>query len=332
MATRRWFGALFGVAMAVFLATSASPAQESPFENGEFWTREGLFLHYRIWYPKVPQGKVLCIHGLGGSTFSWRYAPDFFLPAGYLVVAVDLPGFGYSARPVGTIHKPENRALLLLDFLRYLDGTVLPEALAKKRWCLIGHSMGGAVAFLMAMEEPERFQGVTLIAPALQRPLSRLSKILTSFPPARGCWITLIRNLFLSPSRIRRFLEAAYGRKVNEEEFKGYSKPLRLPGTARSLLSMVNTASSLKLSPFQGKSHPPFLLIWGRNDRFVPAEESRRFQEIFPDTPLSLIKGASHCPMETHPREVYPLILEFFTVKKLYSEASRPIPSYLRTG
>lgn len=320
VATRKRLGALLAVAMAALFVTSPSPAQESPFANGEFWVREGLSLHYQIWYPKAPQGKVLCIHGLGGSTFSWRHAPDFLLPAGYLVVAVDLPGFGYSARPTGTIHKTENRAQLLLEFLQYLDGTVLPRALAEEKWYLMGHSMGGAVALFMAMEEPERFQATVLIAPALRRPFSRFFKILTSFPPTRGCWATLIRNLFLSPSRIRHFLERAYGRKVTDEEFQGYVKPLRLPGTARSLLSMVNTASSLKLSPFRGKPHPPFLLIWGQNDHFVPVQQGRRFQEIFPDTPLCTIEGASHCPMETHPGEVYPLILEFFTAQKPHSE------------
>ena len=181
-----------------------------------------------------------------------------------------------------------------------------------QRWYLVGHSLGGSTAFLVAMEEPERFQGVALIAPALRNPAGRFFKILTSFPPTRKCWITLIRNFFLAPSRLKKSLQVAYGRKVTTEEFEGYRKPLELSGTARSLLSLVNNAASLKLSSFRGKFHPPFLLIWGEKDRVVPRRQGKRFREIFPDTPLRIIQGAFHCPMETHPKDVYPVILEFF--------------------
>jgi pimeloyl-ACP methyl ester carboxylesterase len=312
MKNKRWVLQLSVMMGFLFFATSMGLAQESPFENGAFWKREDLFLHYRIWYPPIPQGKVLFIHGLGGSTFSWRHAPDFFLQAGYLVVTVDLPGFGYSQRVVGTVHKPENRARLRLEFLRYLDEKVVPEVVSDQRWYLVGHSLGGSTAFLVAMEEPERFQGVALIAPALRNPAGRFFKILTSFPPTRKCWITLIRNFFLAPSRLKKSLQVAYGRKVTAEEFEGYRKPLELSGTARSLLSLVNNAASLKLSSFRGKFHPPFLLIWGEKDRVVPRRQGKRFREIFPDTPLHIIQEAFHCPMETHPKDVYPVILEFF--------------------
>lgn len=300
----------------VFLAGGRNVAQETPFENGRFWKSEDLFLHYQMWCPSMPREKVLFIHGLGGSTFSWRHAPDFFLPAGYVVVAVDLPGFGYSERVVGAVHKPESRVQLLLEFLQYLDENVLPREIANHRWCLVGHSMGGTTAFLMALQEPQRFRGAVLIDAALQGPPVRFFKIFTSFPLTRSCFVALIRNFFLSPSRLRRSLRAAYGRKVTDEEFQGYYRPLKLPGTARSLLSFVNNASSFTLSSFRDKPHPPFLLIWGEKDRFVPVKQGKKFQNVFPGTPLYRVQGAAHSPMETHPQEVYPVIVDFLSARE----------------
>lgn len=291
-------------------------AQETPFDNGRFWENGDCFLHYRVWSPSSPKGKVLLMHGLGGSTFSWRHAPSFLVQAGYLVVAVDLPGFGYSERVVGKLHEPKRRARLLLEFLSALDHHTIPQSIANTRWHLVGHSMGGATAFLMAMEAPERFYSTVLIDAALKTPSIRLLKIFTSFPLTRQCWVILIRNTVLSRSSIARNLSSAYGRKPTEAELEGYVLPLQLSGTARSLLSLTNRASTLKLSSFRGKPHPPFLLIWGRKDRFVSMKQAKRFQQFFPETPLHSVQDAAHCPMETHPEEVYPLMVRFFTAQE----------------
>ncbi|WP_438318078.1 alpha/beta fold hydrolase [Candidatus Caldatribacterium sp. SIUC1] len=311
---RRWVflrSVLWIPVIPMLLVTSWGLCRESPFANGHFWEKDGFFLHYRAWFPEHPRKKIFLIHGLGGSTFSWRYAPDFLLNEGYCIVAVDLPGFGYSQRVTGKLLKAEAQAQLLLDFLEFLDTTLVPEHLSYNPWCLAGHSMGGKIAFLMAMEEPERFPGVLLVDAAFRGPSLRFFKIFTTFPPLRGCWVTLIRHLLLTPSRVRRFLAEAYGRKPSTFEVEGYLAPLRLPGTARSLLSLVNQASSLRLAAFSGKPHPPFLLLWGERDRFVPRRQAEKFQEVFPETPLVVVPGASHCPMETHPEEFYRVAVEF---------------------
>uniref|UniRef100_A0A7V4DGR1 Alpha/beta hydrolase n=1 Tax=Candidatus Caldatribacterium californiense TaxID=1454726 RepID=A0A7V4DGR1_9BACT len=295
----------------VLFSTSWGLCRESPFANGHFWEKDGLFLHYRMWFPEHPRKKILFIHGLGGSTFSWRYAPDFLLQEGYCIVAVDLPGFGYSQRVTGKFLKTEAQVRLLLDFLRFLDTVLIPERLSHDPWYLVGHSMGGKIAFLMSFKEPERFLGVLLVDAAFRGPSLRFLRVFTTFPLTRTCWVTLIRNAFLTPSRIRRFLTRAYGRRPSTSEVEGYLAPLRLPGTARSLLSLVNQASSLRLAVFSGRPHPPFLLLWGEQDRFVPKRQAEKFQEIFPETPLVVILGASHCPMETHPEEFYRVVVEF---------------------
>ena len=301
----------------VFSQTCWGLCQESPFENGRFWRKNDLAIHYRVWSPENPQRKILFIHGLGGSTFSWRHAPDFLLQEEYCIVAVDLPGFGYSQRVTGRYLKAEEQARLLLNFLEFLDATSVPGNLSRDRWYLVGHSMGGKIAFLMAMEKSEIFSGVILVDAAFRGPSFRLLRVFTTFPLARGCWTTLIRTLFLSPSRIHRSLARAYGWEPTAEEVEGYLEPLRIPGTARSLLSLLNHTSSLKLVAFSGRPHPPFLLVWGENDCFVSVKQGKRLQKIFPETPLVVISGAAHCPMETHPEEFYRIVVDFCNMQDL---------------
>lgn len=51
-----------------------------PFPESLFFDISDLKFHVRLFAPKIaPHGKVLFVHGLGGSTFSWRYAPEYLV-------------------------------------------------------------------------------------------------------------------------------------------------------------------------------------------------------------------------------------------------------------
>ena len=100
---------------------------------------------------------LLCLHGLGGTKAS-------FLPTvaaladSYRVVAMDLPGFGESDKPIGA---PYDSAW----FARTVFATL--DELAVERATLVGNSMGGRVAIEAGLTEPERVRGLVLLCPAL---------------------------------------------------------------------------------------------------------------------------------------------------------------------
>lgn len=110
---------------------------------------DGLSLHYLV------EGRgpaVVLLHGLGGFAGSWRHniAP---LASRATVYALDLPGFGRSAKP---------RARYGLTFFAralhgFLDGLGVAQA------SLVGHSLGGAVAVTYALTHPARVERLALL-------------------------------------------------------------------------------------------------------------------------------------------------------------------------
>ncbi len=108
---------------------------------------------------------AICVHGFLDQAASWDEVAVGLALRGYRVVALDLRSHGRSA------HHPANAAITVLDFL--LDLTTLatvgigaPPG-AKRRFVLIGHSMGATVATLFASAHPERVEHLILVEPVI---------------------------------------------------------------------------------------------------------------------------------------------------------------------
>lgn len=120
--------------------------------EGLFFEIPGLRLAALAWGP-VDGERVLALHGWldNAASFS-RLAPKL---EGCRVVAPDFPGHGHSAhRPVGARY----------HFIDYVADTLAAmDALGWERCSLLGHSLGGAVASIVAGAMPERVARVVLI-------------------------------------------------------------------------------------------------------------------------------------------------------------------------
>lgn len=284
---------------------------EQPFENSHFFrTSDGVDIHYRTWQAQGEQkGQILMVHGLGGSTFTWRSTAEALAKTGYFVVAVDLPGFGYSTRVTGLDHSQKQRSQWLWEML-----DLWKEDRNTLSWHLMGHSMGGGTVTSMAMARPRQTASLILADGALFDNNPSFVGVLLRYPPfARGLRIVLERVL-LSEERIGNLLASAYGRSLNEEELSGYAVPLLLPGTMGSLIDLIKTAKS---EPIQTDliQNIPVLALWGQEDSWVPFSATERIAEVLPQIQVAAIPGAGHCPMETHADEFEKLLLEFLVSK-----------------
>jgi len=115
----------------------------------------GGTLHVRRWpAAAASRGTCLLLHGFAGSLDTWVGTAAMLAGDGFVVVAPDLPGHGASQVTADT---PQAIARMLADAWGHL-GLTGPVH-------LIGHSMGGAIALLLAAAQPQRLASLTLVAP-----------------------------------------------------------------------------------------------------------------------------------------------------------------------
>lgn len=265
--------------------------RELAYADSIFTEVGGIELHYRQWGRiSGEERNVLLVHGLGCSTFSWRYTAPFLQASGYNIVAVDLPGFGLSERKQGFNHSSETRAELLWFLLEDLD----PQA----RWDLIGHSMGGATVTAMALQKPEMVNSITLAAGALAYFEPSLVTSLLAYPPA-GRWARIIGfRVLVNEKRVTQLLASAYGRNPAPDEVEGYYRPFTVENTDAVLVDLLNTAPAPLLDRVETLTVPVFL-IWGEDDRWVPLDQGKDLARLIDGAELVVLPGEGHAPMET---------------------------------
>ena len=284
---------------------------EKPFKESVYENIEDIKIHYRLYNPleSIAKGKILMVHGLGGSTFSWRNNVKYLEDQGYLVVTVDLPGFGYSDKGQGIDHSQANRSKILWNLLDKIDKS-LEENEKELDWILVGHSMGGGAVSAMSMDKPEETEKLVLVSGALfDNNPSRIPDLIC-YPPIKRAIDVIYSNLVLTNSRIETFLSSAYGRDPSKEEVEEHLIALRLSETPSFIPDFLKTAKSNLIDKLENNK-VPILFITGENDTWVPREQYEKLKEIIPRIKLEIIKDAAHCSMETHYEEFNKQLLKF---------------------
>jgi pimeloyl-ACP methyl ester carboxylesterase len=257
-------------------------------------------LHVRVVEGGDARGRpLLMLHGWAASAFSFRHAFDALGRYGARVVAVDLPGFGLSEKPV--VAGSYSSASYTEDIDQLID------ALQIERAFLIGHSMGGGIALRYALDRPERVEGLGLISPTnlVDIPLLSLPKIMPRF-------LTRLLGQRLVP----RFLVeltlrwVAYGNAalVTKETVDQYWAPTQLPGYVNAARASLSEFDWKPISERRaGELTVPAVVMLGTQDRLIRnATEAARS-----------LRGASvhelptgHCVHEELPERAYTVIAQ----------------------
>lgn len=277
-----------------------------PFANSRLIKVNNITLHYRVWPALITdssRGTLFLIHGFSGSTFSWRKNADKLAAAGYNVVAVDLPGFGYSDRAQGLNHSATYNAQLCWQLL---------DSLQPGPYVLCGHSMGGGVAAAMACARPQRCSKLVLIDGALMSTNNGkqggwTTNLFTSSPVKR--WAEVLgKKYFLNKDKIGELLASAYATEPDSEAIAGYLQPLLFKNTAGCILDMAASKETTTVEPAKIKT--PVVAIWGSSDTWVPYKNMEPQLKKFAQLKTYFINSAGHCPMETHAVEVNRLLIK----------------------
>ena len=285
-----------------------------PFDNSRFVEIDGLSLHYRIdeAMTEYSSGKILMVHGMGGSTYCWRENTVPLSENGFDVITVDLPAFGFSDRQAGLEHTAKNRADWLWGLLDYLDTELFNNDIP---WILVGHSMGAKPIAEMAFNRSEDVEALIFIAGAVFNSHSNLISNLADQTPFNQIFEFTIRNILHQPFTINRGLNSAYGREVSEEELSKYLEPLKIEGTARAWLDLlrISTDELNNLEQLETRS----LLIWGAEDSWVSVDDAIKLNDQLPNSRLEIIADNHHMPMVTASEEVNDFIIDFLLDSKI---------------
>ncbi len=235
---------------------------------------------------------LIFLHGLGGDAADW--APNIGPVSKYYhVYALDQIGFGRSDKPASD-YKIETFVTYLEAFMQALN---IPKA------TLVGNSLGGWIAAEFAIRHPDRVDKLVLVDAAGLR--ARASEILPVFGLA--AW-----------AEKRQQLEGALrDRRLVEIEFERFSLAWHLKrGDSKTIEHVVASVLAGKefLDDNAAGIRAPTLVLWGRNDLWIPLLMGERLAKAVPGAKLVVLDRCGHLPQLERPKEFNSAILEFLAV------------------
>lgn len=261
---------------------------------------------------------MLYVHGLGGSSTNWTDLAA--LLSGWLRgEAVDLPGFGRSGPAPGgqyPLHMHVRTVIRLIEHPRRgLDGGPVH---------LVGNSMGGAIAMMVAAQRPDLIRTLTLISPAVpdlrprtgSDPLMPLLLVpgLSRLAERRLAQLSLDR-------RVQGVLELCWGdpvRIVAGRRAEAVAEAVERAGQPWAATALTGSLRGLAASYLPGlrslwrqaaRITAPTLIIWGDRDRLVRVALAARTARVIPGARLLILAGVGHVAQMEDPGTVARAVL-----------------------
>jgi pimeloyl-ACP methyl ester carboxylesterase len=245
---------------------------------------------------------MVLVHGLGGSHLNWAAVGDA-LARNHRVVAPDLAGFGLT-RPEGRSCSVEANAALLTGVLEQMGRPSV----------VVGNSMGGMIAMMVAARRPQLVSGLVLVGAAMPRPLSTRPNLAVTaafvtyaFPVLgemyarqraqrlgpEGLVRETIKLCTVDPSRVPRdvydaHVELARTRRAFPWAMESYLE------AARSLVRVL--VQRRRFVAMMRSVAAPTLLLHGSHDRLVPVAAARLAVQVCPSWELEVFDGFGHTP------------------------------------
>lgn len=241
-------------------------------------------LHVRDSGPRQAPVVVL-LHGFGASLQTW----DLWvrgLSQTHRVIRLDLPGSGLSP-PDPDQDYTDARSLQLLRSLL--------DELGVSRATMVGHSMGGRIAWTFAAQHPERTDKLVLIAPdGFASEGFEYGK-----PMDVPFSLSLMRQVLPKPL-LRMSLKSAYAQpeSLTDALTTRYHELLLAPGARQAMLDRLKQTALQEPEPMLRQIKAPTLLVWGESDAMIPASNARDYLQAIVGSRLFLYPGVGHLPHE----------------------------------
>lgn len=221
--------------------------------------------------------ELVFIHGAGDSAAVWDRQAEHFSRS-HRVLAVDLPGHGERLSEPG-MDRHEKYAT---EVCRLMDQNQMSKAVVS------GHSMGGAVALLMALEHPERLRGLVLVATGARmkmRPdfLEQARKTAEEFghrAPSSTHIIPVEQMVYPEiPPTVVQWLKARIGRASAQATYADFQ--------ANNNFDVMGRLAEIRV---------PTLVVGGGDDRMAPQKFSEFLSNGIPGARLEILNPCGHYP------------------------------------
>ena len=230
---------------------------------------------------------MLLVHGLGATLDHWALAIPK-LAARRRVLALDLPGFGRSAKP----DRPWGPDTYGDVLRRFLDHHGFEHVV------LAGHSMGGAVCAELALTDPKRIHRLVLVDAAgmTVMPTRLLDYLVDRFERRVDP-----KKIVLPPRLVRAMVKLVFFDAVPFAE-RNVGRILASMGEAdwpARVRSFVRAATGLSRSQVRARLAEiriPTLIVWGERDRILPVRHGRALHEGIAGSRLRVFPRCGHCP------------------------------------
>lgn len=257
----------------------------------------GVRLHVRDSGSKnVPA--VILIHGFGGSLHSWE-AWAQGLATTHRVIRFDLPGSGLSAPdPTGDYSDARTMTLLI----------ALMNQLGVARASIVGHSIGGRMAWTFAATHPERVSKLVLVAPdGFASP-----GFVYGSAPEVPTTVKLMRWA-LPSALLKMSLAPAYGdpKFMTDDLATRYHDLMLAPGSRDALIARMQQTVLVDPLPLLKQLQAPTLLVWGEADGMIRFANSADYMSAIRDVKLAAFKGIGHLPQEEAAAQSLNVVAEF---------------------
>src|SRR3954463_3058213 len=255
---------------------------------------DGVSLHYEMFGRRHGE-PVLLIQGLGADSRGWTLQRPA-IGRHYRGIVFDNRGVGRSDKPVGSYDLEQMAA----DAIAVLDASGIDSA------HVIGASMGGVLAQIMAVRHPERVRSLVLACTACRHLRWRrdLLEDWAALAQAQGMRAFAGENMrwLVGPRALRRFWPAF-----------GALTPLAISAPSHSFVAQVNAILDMddSMRELLHTVHAPTLVLVGSQDILTPQADAEEIAELIPDAELAVVRGGAHGFMVEDFPAFNRLVLEF---------------------
>jgi len=264
---------------------------------------ESMRIHYKDTGPKEAP-VLLLLHGFGSSLQTWDVWAEK-LDKKYRVIRLDLPGFGLTGPSPSDDYSELNDLNTLTRFVDSLGITDLS---------VVGHSMGGKIAWTFAAAHADRVKALVLMAPDGFPLPEAIGTKPYAMPAIMGVMKYSLPKYF-----VRKSIEPAFAdlNELDDKLVNRYHDMLRAPGVRAAILSRANQTIYTDPVPRLKQIKAPTLLIWGEEDKMIPSSNAKSYAAVLENSETVLIPKLGHLLHEEHAEMGLAKVTEFLDAKLL---------------